>query len=87
MAATISLVSATRPEGLLEAAGRQATSIAAINAQIGVQQGAMTQLGAAGRAAPRRRRGLGPRRTWPGSVSWSGGWRRCPPRCARAVPT
>ena len=45
MAATISLVTSSRPEGLLEAAGRQATSIAAINSQIGVQQGAMTQLG------------------------------------------
>ena len=46
MTATISLVAASRPEGLLEAAGRQAISIAAINSQIGVQQGAVTQLGA-----------------------------------------
>ena len=38
MAATISLVTSSRTEGLLEAAGRQATSIAAINSQIGVQQ-------------------------------------------------
>ena len=44
MTATISLVTATRPEGLLEAAGRQAASIAAINSQIGAQQGAMAEL-------------------------------------------
>jgi uncharacterized protein YukE len=44
MAATISLVSATRPEGLLDAAGRQAASIAALTSQIDVQQGAMSRL-------------------------------------------
>jgi uncharacterized protein YukE len=44
MGATISVVAATRPEGLLEAAARQATSIAAINSAIDLQQGAMARL-------------------------------------------
>ena len=45
MTATISLVGATHPEGLLKAASLQTSSIAALNAQIDAQQRAMTQLG------------------------------------------
>jgi uncharacterized protein YukE len=44
MAATISLVTAARPEGLLDAASRQAASIAALTSQIDAQQGAMSRL-------------------------------------------
>jgi hypothetical protein len=45
MTATISLVGATRPEGLLDAANQQTASIAALNAQIDTQQSALTQQG------------------------------------------
>jgi calpain family cysteine protease len=45
MTATISLVGATHPEGLLDAANRQTASIAALAAQIDAQQSALTQLG------------------------------------------
>ena len=77
MAATISLVTSSRPEGLLEAAGRQATSIAAINSQIGVQQGAVTQLGgwegsAATAARARAEKDLGRQRQLVGRLEAAG---------------
>jgi Calpain family cysteine protease len=45
MTATISLVGATPPEGLLNAANQQTASVASLNSQIDAQQGALTQLG------------------------------------------
>ena len=46
-----------------------------------------TAAAATGRAPPRRRPRQGPNRIWPGSVRWSGGWRRCRSRCGRAGRT